>query len=232
MMKKLMKFFGVASTPYFLFGVRQLLKITAGMPKELALAEAMYFVKSCEVQGDYLEFGVFQGRAFSAACFLARERRLKMQFWAFDSFEGLPSSEGEFQLGKYNCSQESFLRNVKKCVKDLSGIHVVPGWFDKTLVKDNPLLKALGPAAVVWVDCDLYESTVPVLDFLTDRLQDGSLIYFDDWFCFKGRPDFGEQRACREWLVRNPHIQLMPYSRFGCFGQSFIVHFTPPGVSA
>jgi O-methyltransferase len=225
-MKKLMTFLGVPFTPYFLFGVRQLLKITAGLPKERALDEAMYFVKSCEVQGDYLEFGVFQGRTFSAACFLARERLLKMQFWAFDSFEGLPSSEGEFQRGKYNCDQESFLRNVKKSVKDLSGIHIVPGWFDKTLVKDNPLLKAIGRAAIVWVDCDLYESTVPVLKFLTDRLQDGSLIYFDDWFCFKGRSDFGEQRACREWLVRNPHIQLTPFSRFGCFGQSFIVHLS------
>jgi len=56
------------------------------------------------VQDDALpsvEFGVFQGRTFAAACFLARERNLQMRFWAFGSFEGLPSDEGEFTRGAY-----------------------------------------------------------------------------------------------------------------------------------
>jgi hypothetical protein len=208
---------------YFRFGMRHLVKTHSAFAREIALEQAMNFVNKCEVPGDYLEFGVWQGRTFSAACFLARERRLDMQFWAFDSFQGLPGSEGEFGAGEYGCSRQSFLRNVKKCVRDLDRVHVVPGWFSETLVNENPLIETLRVVAVAWVDCDLYESTKPVLEFLTTRLQDGSLIFFDDWFSCKGRPDCGEQRACKEWLENKRHIRLTEYSKFGWHGQSFIV---------
>ncbi len=224
-MKKIIRWlFGSPVNRYFRFGLRYAAKLPSAFAREIALEEAMNYARRCELTGDYLEFGVFQGRTFSAACFLGRECRLDMRFWAFDSFQGLPSSEGEFGAGAYAFSQESFLKNVRKCVGHVEDVRVVPGWFSDSLVPGNPLLKDLKPVAIAWVDCDLYESTQPVLEFLTSRLQDGSLIYFDDWFCFKGRPDCGEQRACAEWLQKNPHIQLMPYAKFGWHGQSFIVH--------
>ena len=34
------------------------------------------------------------------------------------------------------------------------------------------------------VDCDLYEPTVEVLQYLTDRLVDGAILFFDDWTYF------------------------------------------------
>jgi O-methyltransferase len=228
-MKKLIRrLFASAPNRYFRFGMRYLAKVPSAFAREIALEQAMNFVKQCKVPGDYLEFGVWQGRTFSAACYLARERGLDMQFWAFDSFEGLPSNEGEFQTGTYKCGQEAFLKNVRKCIGDVSRVHVVPGWFSDTLGNGNPQLSHLGPVAVAWVDCDLYESTKPVLEFLTHRLQDGSLIFFDDWYCVKGRSDCGEQRACREWLERNPAIKLMEYAKIAWHGQAFIVHLDKP----
>ena len=77
--------------------------------------------------------------------------------------------------------------------------------------------------AIAWVDCDLYASTVPVLDFLTDRLAQGAILLFDDWFCFKGDPTVGEAKACAEWLERNPGITLIPWRQFNWAGQAFIV---------
>jgi len=217
--------YGQPINRYFRLGARYLAKIPSAFCREIALEQAMDYVGRCEVGGDYLEFGVYQGRTFAAACFLARERKLPMRFWAFDSFEGLPSSEGEFGAGAYECSGDDFLKNVKKCIGDISGVQLVPGWFSESLNRNNPALAGLDKVAVAWIDCDLYESTKPVLEFLIPHLQDGGLIFFDDWFCLKGRPDCGEQRACQEWLKSNPQIQLMPYSRFGWHGQSFIVHF-------
>ena len=226
MIKKIIRtIYGDSVNRYFRFGARYLAKIPSAFSREIALEQAMEYVKTCKIAGDYLEFGVYQGRTFSAACFLARERRLDMQLWAFDSFEGLPSDEGEFAKGAYKYGREDFLRNVKKCVSDLSDVHTVPGWFSESLKPGNPALNGLAKIAVAWIDCDLYESTVPVLEFLTTRIQDGTLLFFDDWFNFKGRPDFGEQKACNEWLAKNPGIKLMPYSRFGWHGQSFIAHF-------
>src|SRR5204863_3721987 len=92
-----------------------------------------------------------------------------------------------------------------------------------TLSLENQSISALKAVAIAWIDCDLYESTKPVLEFLAERLSPGSVICFDDWFNIKGRPDCGEQKACEEWLARNPQLRLTPYSRFGWHGQSFIV---------
>lgn len=48
---------------------------------------------------------------------------------------------------------------------------------------------------MVWIDCDLYESTVPVLEWPSDKLVDCAVICFDDWFTFSGEPDKGEQKS-------------------------------------
>jgi O-methyltransferase len=81
---------------------------------------------------------------------------------------------------------------------------------------------ATPPIAFAWIDCDLYDSTVPVLDFLSNKLVDNAVIAFDDWFCLDGKG--GEQRAAKEWLERNPGFSLLPYQTFHWAGQSFIFH--------
>ena len=98
---------------------------------------------------------------------------------------------------------------------------VTEGFFDQSLPAAEK-----HPIAVAWIDCDLHASTVPVLDFLTDQLVDGSVLIFDDWFCFHGRPDRGEQLACAEWLAANPHLRLVAYRDFHWAGRSFIVNRT------
>jgi O-methyltransferase len=220
----LARIFGSSVNRYFWFGMKYGVRFQSAFAREIALEQAMNYVRHHGLPGDYLEFGVFEGRTFGAAVSLAQERSLNMHFWAFDSFEGLPAAEGEFGRQSWKSGRDVFLHNVERRVRDPLKLHLVTGWFAETLREDNPVLHALENVAIAWVDCDLYESTVPVLNFLTNRLQDGSLIYFDDWFCFKGRPDRGEQRACHEWLKRSPHLRLTPYTRFGWHGQSFLVH--------
>jgi O-methyltransferase len=82
---------------------------------------------------------------------------------------------------------------------------------------------AIERIAVAWIDCDLYESTVPVLKFITPHLCVGSVIVFDDWRCYRNHPDFGEQRACREWLEANPGIKLRELLSFGWNGIAFTI---------
>jgi hypothetical protein len=86
----------------------------------------------------------------------------------------------------------------------------------------------LKQAAVTWIDCDLYHSTVSVLNFIEPLLPDGAIVIFDDWFAYCGRPDRGKRAACAEWLARNPAISLLPYRTFQSAGQSFTVHRKRP----
>jgi O-methyltransferase len=217
--------------PFFWFGMRYAAKVSSGFTREETLDLAMCYVLGSRVEGDYLEFGVAEGQTFAAACYLSQKRGLSMNCWAFDSFEGIPenkeadaSGHQMFQAGERRCSEYEFLRNVRRTGADMKRVITVPGWFEGSLRPDNPRLVNLRKAAVVWVDCDLYSSTTYVLNFLTKYLQYGSLVIFDDWFCYRADPNAGEQRAFREWLDLNPHFSAVELSRISWHGNSFIIH--------
>lgn len=190
------------------------------------------YLVGTKISGDYLEFGVFQGKTFSYAYRVMAPLFPEMQFIALDSFEGLPEPKGidakdnytsGFYPGQFACDIQQFKNNLISDGVDIKRVMMVEGWFDETLKPENPQVFAVDKVAAAWIDCDLYESTVPVLDFLTNRLSVGSVLLFDDWRCYRNLPDFGQQRACREWLERNPQITLNAFVDFGFHGQGFTV---------
>ena len=133
--------------------------------------------------------------------------------FAFDSFEGLPSAEGEiYKKGDYAYPEHVFKRFVKKSGVPLQRVHIVPGFYDKSLTPE--LYDNLGLSRgihFVHLDSDLYESTKTALQWLTPLLDSGSVIIFDDWVAFADKSDpenYGEQRAFREWDDRTQWEQL------------------------
>jgi hypothetical protein len=232
----------------FLLGIRQrMLRSTCRFARGLALLRlllgrsyseevlelAMQFVNACGITGDYLEFGVFEGDSFVSAFHYARRYiAYEMAFYAFDSFEGLPEpagidASGDPGLVKGELSSggvEQFRKVISKRGVDLRRVMLIAGWYKDTLNAQLKKTLPLKAAAIVYIDCDFYASTVPVLDFIKGYLQDGTVLIFDDWFLFKGNPNRGEQKAFREWLSENPHIGVSEFRRFGWHGNSFIVH--------
>ena len=202
---------------------------TAGRMTMLDLAAR--FVHVGKVRGAYLEFGVYRGFTFSSAYKSFRRHNSSIShMWAFDSFDGMPAhtgvdqGAGSFeQAGQFRCSEEEFVRQLDGYRVPRSDYAVIPGWFDETLTAD--LAKKVGPAAVVWVDCDLYSSTVPVLRFIAPLIQNGTLLVFDDYYCFGGRADLGERRALEEFLESNQELSVTDYAKYGSTGQAFIVNF-------
>jgi O-methyltransferase len=179
--------------------------------------------------GDYLEFGVYQGDTFIHAFKRATTRIPTMRFFAFDSFEGLPKIEGidaggEFHQGQFACSQDDFTNRLRNTGVDLRRCVMVPGWFDKSLTDEVKQQHQLHVASIAYIDCDLYESCVPVLAFLTDLVRQGTILIFDDWFHFRADPTRGVQRATTEWLAANPHITLIPWLDMAHHGKCFFVN--------
>jgi hypothetical protein len=202
--------------------------------KKQMLHPAMEYAHYSLEGGDYLEFGIYRGNTFSLAYRIAQKwkKLAGMRFYAFDSFEGLPPSEGVdvegyehevFAEGNYACDEPSFRKNLAAKGVDLTKIETIPGWYDQSLNEETRKRLPLEKAAIIWIDCDLYESTVPVMKFITPYVQNGTLLIFDDWFCFHSNPDRGEQRAFREWLECNPEIRATPFLSFGWHGHSFIL---------
>ncbi len=205
------------------------------------------------VEGDYLEFGVFRGGSFvnafktlkwvyeersadlyhdHSADYRARVREVweGMRFFAFDSFAGLPHTRGldihsnDFTGGKFSCSVEDFTENLRSHLCELDKIVMVPGWFDDTCCDGTLEKHSLRRAAIVHIDCDLYESTKVVLKFISPLLVDGTVIIFDDWYSFRGDPRLGEQRAFAEWTETLPEWIFTQYQKEGPWRNSFIAN--------
>jgi O-methyltransferase len=152
-----------------------------------------------------------------------------LRFFAFDSFAGLPKPAGVdtasplFKEGKYACSLEEFRNNLRRAGVPSDRVVAVPGWFEETCtpaIRDRHQMQRAG---IVFVDCDLYESTTQVLEFITPLLQSGTVIVFDDWYHFSASAGHGEQRAFAEWSRRLPQWQFAEYHKEGAFRTSFIV---------
>ena len=64
-------------------------------------------------------------------------------------------------------------------------INIHKGFYSETLTRPLPI-----KAALVHIDCDLYQSTKEVLSWLGkhDICTDGCVLLFDDWNCFRASP--------------------------------------------
>lgn len=156
-----------------------------------------------------------------------------MRFLAFDSFRGLPDPGRDeihehWAKGSFCCAEDAFLENLRHRSVNLDCVTTIPGFYDVTLNQETKDRYNLRPLAIAMIDCDLYESTALVLDFITDLLVQGSVLIFDDWFYYRGSPRRGQQRACREWLERNPEIELVEFWREPPQPVSFIVNLERP----
>jgi O-methyltransferase len=197
-----------------------------------AVEQITEYLIGAQIPGDYFEFGIYQGTTFAYACNFMSPHFSSMRFIACDSFAGLPAPKGidavdgyssRFFERQFQCSKEQVLANLRRKGVDLNRVITVEGWFDKTLTHETRETRNLEKVALAWIDCDLYESTVPVLEFITPMLSLGSVVLFDDWRCFRNLPEYGQQRAVREWLTKYPNVRLAELLSFGWNGLAFTV---------
>jgi hypothetical protein len=97
---------------------------------------------------------------------------------------------------------------------------IIKGYFSDVGDEFNSICAKV---SVIHIDCDLYEATKDALHLVLDKIQDGTIILFDDWFNFKASPDKGEQKAFHEFLKENPRITAIEYKKYATFCNSFIL---------
>lgn len=194
---------------------------------------AFAMLRMNKVAGDYLEFGSGSNmRSIRLALKYSRlepfENRMLL---AYDSFQGLPKPEGDdahpqWKEGAMAVTEEQFRSVLAHYrAKPERDFRTVAGFYDQSLKNKRPSDHGVSKAAFVYVDCDLYSSTVPVLNYITDALQDGSVLAFDDWFCLNADSERGEQLAFHEWReAAGRSLRLSPYQPIGWHGMSFIVN--------
>ena len=120
-------------------------------------------------------------------------------------------------------SRKDFENNLKKNKINLDKVNIIEGYYEDTLNEQLKKKYNMSKASIIMIDCDLYNSAKLVLEFVTDIVQDGTILIFDDWFAYKGNRMKGEQLAANEWLEKNSKFKLIPFSRYGVYQNSFIV---------
>jgi hypothetical protein len=160
-----------------------------GTPPAYADREALFASSISLITGNrplYVEFGVYRGR--SLRWWSTHLRQPGARLVGFDSFEGLPADwRPDLPAGKFRVAGPPDIDDPR--------LSFEVGWFEDTLsdftVPDHDQL-------IINVDCDLYSSTVTVLEWAEAHIRPGTLIYFDEL------PDHDhELRALNEHLSRS-----------------------------
>jgi len=138
------------------------------------------------VPGDFLEAGVWRGGCcIMMRAVLAAHDCLDRSVWVADSFAGLPPSERP--ADQSYAMDASLLPVLAVPVEDVKQnferfgllddqVKFLPGWFNQSLPGSET-----GPLALLRIDCDLYASTMDVLDALYSRVPAGGWVIIDDY---------------------------------------------------
>lgn len=153
----------------------------------------------------------------------------RMRFIGFDSFEGIPVPTGPdaermvFAAGTYSAPMDDAINLLKSHNVNLDKVKLIKGFFEDVCTPQTAADHKIEKIAVAHIDSDLYSSAVTALDFCRPYFQDGSVVIFDEWFQFGGSPEFGEQRAFREWLDKNSQWRAAELAREGNGRIAFIL---------
>lgn len=166
-------------------GTRDMLK--------LALDAAMPLIehqRENRAQGLVCEFGVGSGKSMRMTQEILP---LDIEMHGFDTFTGLPHAWGSEPVGAYSTGG---------AVPSIAGnVYFHKGLFSATL---SPFLNDFGDGAYLAyanIDCDLYSSTLDILEALHGRIVAGTILVFDEYVCHPTwRQD--EFRAWRESCKR------------------------------
>ncbi len=206
-----------------------------------AFRRCIEYITGTGIQGHILEFGTLRGYTARLMATLMQQFRYPGALYLYDSFEGLPEITSPVDQASYEVRinkvwfqgsmaleeemPDRIFRVLSKIVPP-EQIHITKGFFEETLATALPA----GKAALIHVDCDMYTSTVTVLEQLLkqDLLQDGCVLLFDDYNCNRANPAMGERRAFAEVFGAQERFSYSPFLPYGWHGQAFFVHDHQP----
>lgn len=205
--------------------------IIHNIEKYYVLKKVHYLSAIEQIDGDYLEFGVFTGSSFCHSIRCCKKllklnpNLINSKFYGFDSFAGFGTIEKGDEHPFY--TDENFatsLTTVNQRVKKVSGdfkFQLIPGFFNDSL---KPGAKALGieKSSVIFIDSDTFSSARDALQFCLPTLQLGTFIVLDDYFSYRGSEQKGVRKAFSE-LINQHDIQVRRVFSYGMGGVVYVV---------
>lgn len=212
-----------------------------------AFRSTFEYVYGSHIPGAIAEFGCFEGFSSLMLADLITEFDAMTEFYSklfprhlyvYDSFEGFPKSTNTVDSISYEVVDTEYWREhedasppgTEEMLREEfarrlgpTSWTIVRGMFEDSLVA-APITEQV---AIVNLDCDLYSSSVEVIDHLLGRrlLPDGAVLLLDDYNCNRANPRFGMRRAMRETFARTDGFyDYDEFLRYGWHGRAFFVH--------
>jgi predicted O-methyltransferase YrrM len=153
-----------------------------------------YAVSESAASGLYMEFGVYHGESLRVIA-----NSTDNTVHGFDSFDGLPEAWSVGTERRASGLEPGGAYTTYGQIPDApANVMLHPGWFDDTL----PLFAGqyVDKIAFMNIDCDIYSSTKSIFDCLGDRIKAGTVIVFDEYFCYPEWRDH-EYKAFQEYIL-------------------------------
>lgn len=209
--------------------------VVHNLEKYHALKKAHYLTAIEELEGDYLEFGVYTGSSFCHALRCCRSlatlhpKLRDSGFFGFDSFGGFGTLAEDDKHPFYE--DQNFATRLgdveRRVARGARGLRtqLVPGFFSDTL-KAGAAAYGISKARVIFVDSDTYASAREALLFCLPAVQPGTYIVLDDFFSYRGSEDRGVARAFAEFLDAG-QIRARQVLTYGMGGAVYVVSGGP-----
>ena len=139
--------------------------------------EILYAIKQDNIEGDYIEFGIFKGKSLYHVWRCINKLNLKnMNLYGLDSFEGFPVENHElYTKENFKTSYD----NVNKFFSNKNKVNVVKGFFQNSIKTSK--MQEISNVSFAFIDCDIYESSIPIFQYLEERVSLGGFIMIDDF---------------------------------------------------
>jgi O-methyltransferase len=138
------------------------------------------------IEGDFLEAGVWRGGAVIYAYHVLKELKSDKKIYCADSFMGLPKPNIEkypidrgdphWEMDGLKITKDEVIKNFKIFGDISENIIFLEGWF-----KDTLYTAKIEKLSVLRLDGDMYESTWESLDALYPKLSIGGYCIIDDY---------------------------------------------------
>tara|TARA_A100001035_G_C27645413_1_gene436642 strand:- start:33 stop:683 length:651 start_codon:yes stop_codon:yes gene_type:complete len=162
-------------------------------------------IKLDSISGNYIEFGIYKGKSLfhSYKTYKKIFKRIPdIKFYGLDSFKGFPVENHDFYSSK-NFSVS--LKKVVKSFKKYNEIIIIDGFFDKVLNTEETLLD--NEFSFVFVDCDIYESSLDIFKYIKGKIAKGGFIMIDD-FTSIDKNGNSIQKAFAQYFTINKDVIL------------------------
>src|SRR5690606_38628265 len=125
------------------------------------------------LNGDYLEFGVFTGSSFVFSARIHKKLaylgKVKTKFFGFDSFSGFGDVKEHdrhpFYIDSiFTLNARRVIGNIKRKTKGLQ-TEIVQGLFSDTLKDKKAIDLGIEKIRILFIDCDLKEPAAQALAF-------------------------------------------------------------------